>query len=97
MSTEYERKRYTVLGWATCGLAALLAIDSLVMHLTHYEQGATHVFLRGFGVQMEFTRAQDLLGAAVVLGALGTAALVMGSRKPSLSEPGKPSRPGERA
>lgn len=89
--SEYERRRYRILGWGTLAVALLLLIDSFVMYATHYEQGAPHAFLRGFGVHLQLTRAEDLIGASAVLGALGVVALLLSRRKsvPERIESGK--------
>lgn len=78
MPASYRQKRFRVLGWVTIFVAGLLAADSAIMALTNYEQGATHVFLRGFGIKLKFTRAEDLIGAAVVVGLLGLLSLILG-------------------
>lgn len=81
MSTDLYRRRARTLGWLLFGLGALIGLDALYMHLTHYEDGAKHVLVRMFGVKTEFTRAQDLMGFAIAFGVAAMISMIASFRK----------------
>ncbi len=83
--TDLRRRRIRILGWFLWGLGAVLGLDALIMHLTHYEQGAQHVLLRMFGLKAEFTRAEDLMGVAIAFGITGMVAMTLSFRKSKAS------------
>ncbi len=96
MPMDFHSRRIRILGWFLFGLGAFMGLDALIMHLTHYEQGAEHVLLRVFGLKAEFTRAQDLMGVAIIFGVLGMIAMVVSFKKSEASHI-KTSKSGENA
>ena len=95
MRTDMHSRRIRILGWVLFGLGAVMGLDALIMHLTNYEQGAQHVLLRMFGLKAEFTRAEDLMGVAIVFGIAGMIAMTLSFRKSEASNM-RTSKSGER-